>query len=233
LQAQRIHLQSLFYYFFVPMTVGLELSRFAKLKVIVNDLRTSDVLASMLTDRMVGVTAAALVAVACLPGVQLHALASVSIGSTGLALVAACVVLTFIGAAVAWRTRLIRPMVEMWDRTRGHRGFLWLALAASVLMQGLMGLTVYLGGTALALDVTPSQAGFGVALATLGTAIPISALGIGAGEAVGVIVFILMGIPNSAAVLLASISYAARLVGALEGGCWEVAEGGHALWRGR
>ena len=65
-QAQRIHLQSVFYYFALPMTVGLEVSRFAKVRYLVGDGVSGLTLGSaLLLDRLIGAVAALSITVEC------------------------------------------------------------------------------------------------------------------------------------------------------------------------
>jgi hypothetical protein len=67
-QAQRIHLQSMFYFFVLPMTVGLEAARFGKIKYLLNAQTSGIGLASsLLVDRLIGALAAVLLAIAVWP----------------------------------------------------------------------------------------------------------------------------------------------------------------------
>lgn len=55
LQAHKIHLQSVFYYFVLPMTIGLEMSRYVKVKALVGDgLKPLMLGAALLADRIAG-----------------------------------------------------------------------------------------------------------------------------------------------------------------------------------
>lgn len=76
-----IHLQSMFYFFFVPMTVGLELSRFAKLKRLHPSAAGTAIAGVVLLDRVIGVAGALLFSLALLPLVTL--VAASGLGSAG------------------------------------------------------------------------------------------------------------------------------------------------------
>ena len=56
--AFRIHLQSLFYFFFVPLSVGLEAARFVKIRRIDPRVPTTQLLLALLLDRALGLVAA-------------------------------------------------------------------------------------------------------------------------------------------------------------------------------
>ena len=53
--SQSIHLQSLFYYFFIPMSVGLEIARFLKIQSYSPKLENSDLAIAIVADRLTGV----------------------------------------------------------------------------------------------------------------------------------------------------------------------------------
>ena len=66
--AVRIHFQSMFYYVAVPMTVGLEISRFMKIQAIDPSASKPGLAAALLIDRCIGALAALALALLCLPG---------------------------------------------------------------------------------------------------------------------------------------------------------------------
>src|SRR5919205_295969 len=70
LAALRIHLQSMFYFFAVPMTVGLEIARFVKIRAIDPQASKAGLTTALLLDRLLGAGSALAVAVLCLPLVR-------------------------------------------------------------------------------------------------------------------------------------------------------------------
>ena len=67
-QSLRIHLQSVFYFFALPMTVGLEAARFAKVKHIVGaDVQGLTLGSALLADRLIGAIVALVLAAVMLP----------------------------------------------------------------------------------------------------------------------------------------------------------------------
>jgi hypothetical protein len=63
---------------------------------------------------------------------------------------------------------------------------------------------------------------FVLAASLLGMAVPISLLGAGLGEVVGIGTFAFLGVTPAAAVLFASVIYCGRLVGAMQGALIEL-----------
>ena len=57
-------------------------------------------------------------------------------------------------------------------------------------------------------------------------AIPVSLAGLGPAEAGTAILFMALGYEASIAIVAGALPYLARLIGALEGGIWEIVEGG-------
>lgn len=228
--AHRIHFQSLFYYFFVPMSVGLEIARYLKIRRVVPDLRQADLIAALLSDRLLGVLVAGTVVLASLPFVRLQRLETIAVNLGWLMAAAVTVAIGGVALLAVWRLGLFSQLIEAWRVTRGRWNHLGRAFLVGTLMQGAMGLTVYLGGTAFGIDVGLPGALFAVAAGTFAMFIPVSVLGIGPAEAVGVATFVLVGLPVSDAAFLASIAYAAKLIGALQGGGWEAVDGGQELF---
>ena len=66
-QAMRIHLQSLFYFFFVPMSVGLEIARFLKVRDIDPTVSAKRLLFALLFDRVLGLAGVLMVVGILLP----------------------------------------------------------------------------------------------------------------------------------------------------------------------
>jgi uncharacterized membrane protein YbhN (UPF0104 family) len=218
-QAFSIHLRSLFYFFFVPMSVGLEISRFIAIRRLVPSAASKPLIIALLLDRALGMAAALLSVVG---------LAFVVVPSTvwrtapvgwGLAVLAAILVL----AALPLAHRGLRARILALLRTI-------LALAPRLVVPMLWSiLTLALGGTMLYAFASSSGIGIGwltmvfvLATSLLGMAVPISLLGAGLGEVVGVGTFAFLGITPAAAVLFASVIYCGRLVGAMQGALIEL-----------
>ena len=95
-------------------------------------------------------------------------------------------------------------------------------------MQLSMSLCIYLAVLSLGFDVAFLSIVFGVAVGTLATIIPISFMGAGPDEVSKVGALMLAGVPLNESILVASLAYIGKLIGAIEGGmieAWEDKKG--------
>jgi hypothetical protein len=225
-QAVRIHLQSLFYFFFVPMSVGLEISRFVKVRDIDPTVSAKRLLFALLLDRVLGLLVAVAVAAALLPVVMPEVLpqlwqpawiAVVTLGSLAL------------GGAL-WlhppsRRRLVDAVAAMGKVGRSLPLLIGLSLAALLLVCA----SVYVIAVGARVDIGPSALTFALSASLLGMLLPVSALGATMGEAAGAGLFALFGLNAASALLLVSAAYGGRLLGALQGGVIELWMDRHPL----
>lgn len=228
-QSLRIHLQSMFYFFALPMTVGLEVARFAKIKRLLGDRADNAGLSyALLADRMVGALAAVLVAAALLPfvGVPVLKLERAIPGWVAAGL-GACVL---VGGYVA-RAALRRHLEQALDLARKGRGALAAALAVALVTHVTFILGVQVAAAGMGLGIGTAQTLFAISAAMLFVVIPVSFAGVSPVEAACAALLVGLGVPIEAAAVLALIAYLAKLVAAFEGGAWEMLEGGGQLAR--
>lgn len=222
LAALRIHLQSMFYFFILPMTVGLEIARFLKIRVINPSASVSGLSGALLLDRMLGAASALALAVVCLPFVNL---------SVRFDLLPTVIWLCLAGIALLTCAILLWPgvrrlLLKAWRLTKGRRLALIGLFVLSVLMHALFSWAVQLTGRSLGLPITFGDTCFAVAGGMLLVAIPVSLAGLGPAEAGAVALFAALGYDLPVAIAAGALPYFLRLVGAVEGGIWEFAEGG-------
>jgi len=219
-QALRIHLQSLFYFFFVPMSVGLELGRFIELRRLAPGAPASRILLALLADRLLGLIGVILVTVMTLPMVLPGRMpaelppgwlawtagigAGVTIAGTVLFLVQA-------------RLRRVILALLILDRASVRR---LLGLSAASMLLVVAAVLAIAQGAAVAIGF--GELGFALGIALLGMVLPVSVLGATLGEGAGIGAFVFLGLPPAAALLLVSAAYCGRLVGALQGAVIEL-----------
>ena len=85
----------------------------------------------------------------------------------------------------------------------------------------------------LGIETAPVAFLFGSMAGVLGTVVPLSLIGAGPGEAAAVAAFVLLGVEQQAAVVIALVGYLAKLVTAIEGGVWEIAGDARRMIAGR
>jgi uncharacterized membrane protein YbhN (UPF0104 family) len=222
LTAQRIHLQSMFYFFVLPMTVGLEVARFVKIREQRPEASKANLTIALVLDRLVGAGSALALAIICLPFVKIDLPWRVSTVNLGLAFGAVGALVTVL---LLW-PRLRRWLVEMFDMTRGRRLGFTLLLVLSMGMHVIFAWGVKFGANSLGLAIGFVDTVFAIAGSMLLFAIPIAVAGAGPAEAGAAALFLLLGYDPKIAVTAGILPYLARLIGALEGGAWEAAESG-------
>lgn len=221
-QAIRIHLQSLFYFFFVPMSVGLEIARFAKVRALEPSVSAKRLLMALLLDRMLGLTAALVLVLCLLPVVMSDLLARFwPPGWLAFGLASALV-----AAGVAWvfcrHTPLPRRLADgMLAMTEVWR-LLPMLLALSTAALLLVCASVYAIAAGAGIAVGPVALTFALASSLFGMLLPVSLLGATLGEAAGAGFFTMLGLDIASALLLVFGAYSGRLIGALQGGVIEL-----------
>jgi uncharacterized membrane protein YbhN (UPF0104 family) len=225
-QAMRIHLQSLFYFFFVPMSVGLEIARFIKVRDIDPGVPAKRLLFALLLDRVLGLVAAVALVAALLPVVMPNALHQLWHPGWFSFLVAGTLLLV----AVFWfhapfRQRLVDAVAATAQVGRSLPLLIALSLAALLLVCA----SVYLIALGAKVDVGPAALTFALSASLLGMLLPVSLLGATLGEAAGAGLFALLGLNAAAALLLVSAAYGGRLIGAMQGGIIELWIDGNPL----
>lgn len=224
-QTIRIHLQSMFYFFVIPMTVGLEAARFAKIKeAVVESTISSAVLGvALLTDRIIGALAALFIAVAMLPFVQFQIPADWHLNATLLWISAAG---GFAVVAAILLSRLRSYLMTLIAQWRGHLGRLSKAFVVAIMVHAFFCFGIYLAARSISIPIEPHQALFVISAAMMFIILPFSVAGAGSMEIAGVAMLLALGMSTEQAVAFTLLSYLARMVAAFEGGIWEIWEGG-------
>lgn len=221
--ALRIHLQSMFYFFVFPMTVGLEIARFAKIKTAAPASAAPALASALVVDRLLGAVSALVIALALTPFVEFPALPEFMFKES--ATIFLLVGATILAGLIFWRrTRAI--VAGALQSVRGQRRRLFTVFVISLGMHSFFCAGIYFAAAALGLPVTLIGTSFAVSAAMLFVAVPVSFAGAGPAEAAAAIILVGLGIPLDAAVTLALLIYLARFVGAIQGGIWEMYEGG-------
>lgn len=220
--AFRIHLQSLFYFFFVPLSVGLEAARFVKIRRIEPRVSTKQLLLALLLDRALGLAAAVAVV-----GTLLYFVAPQLVPGRCDFLCRALVVVAVVGglAALFGSSRVRATLRDLVGAivSRGYQILVLLVLSLLALL--LVCFSVYVVAVGADIRVGATQVIFAISASLLGMVLPLSLLGVTAGEAAGAGIFALLGLSPGAAVLLVSAAYLGRLIGAMQGGVLELASG--------
>jgi len=209
----RIHMMSLFYYFFLPAGIGYDLSKVARIAPHAGPHGTWHAAAAAATERVSGGLGMYALLLATLPFTTMaddsHIDWLMLPGWAWLPLVAAGVVAAWIGAA--------------WGRRKG-----WYdprPLVPATLVSGLAYLVIAgaIWFVAVSLDIPIAFPEVVVALAAtlLLQLVPVNLLGVTLGEVAAVTVYLAFGLGRPEALLLTTVAYAHRLVPAMLGGLIE------------
>jgi uncharacterized membrane protein YbhN (UPF0104 family) len=229
LQGLRVHLQSMFYFFVLPMTVGLEVARFAKVRSLLGEkAATSSLAYALLGDRVVGAAAAFVIALALLPFMRFEALATWT-GPAGW-------LPWGLGAVAVASLALLHPRVREHAaqllallRTE-HRRLAW-SFAIALVTHACFASAIYIAAVGAGIPIGAVQALFAVSAAMLFVVVPVSFAGVSPVEAANFGVVAAMGFTLDQAAMFAFLVYLAKLVAAVEGAAWELYEGSGHLSR--
>lgn len=221
-QAQRIHLQSMFYFFVLPMTVGLEAARFGKIKYLLQGKANGMGLASSLVaDRLVGALTAVALALAVWPMMDFNI--SFHWQEYGLLPWAVIGVAVILGLLIYRKFRGSLQKIRL--ESKPEIGALMLSLLVATITHLLFSLGVYLAATGANVQIDFPQTLFVISASMIFVVLPLSFAGAGPVEGAGLSLLVGMGMPLDKAALFVLIAYIAKLIAALEGGLWEIGEG--------
>lgn len=220
-----VHYQSLPYYFVLPASLGQDAVRAAKLAAAVEGAdqapyraRLVRAGATLLTDRAVGVATLAVIGIAVLPFSRI----GTKLRELPVWLVAILVLAGLGGAAAAAiaKTETFRRFGS-WKPPSARQ--LALAAAASFGGQFLLAASTFHVAVKAGLAVTLADVIAASAIATFGQIIPVSVLGVGAGEAAAYGLYVAIGLSPVEAALPIACYYAQHLFAAMLGVVSEIA----------
>jgi len=226
-ESMRIAIQSQFYFFFVPVSASNEVARYLKIKAVRPETSMHELVVALILDRVMGLTACVLIAIAALPVVGLRPIGGVALAPGWLLAIVAIVA---IGAMLlAWKLGWLAKLGEAVRATRGRRALLVPAALLVLLMQAATITATWLAAKWLGLGIDWPALAFGLSVGTLGQVVPLTFAGAGPAEVAGAAAFLALGSSAAEAGALAALVYLTRLMAALEGGAWELLQGVRSL----
>ena len=228
----RIYYQSIFYFFFLPTGVGMEIARFAKIKATNPRVSSSLLATAVVADRGFGVFSSAVVAGLLLPFVNF-------VGRTpavrvDMALVFAAV-LAILASLLAWRflPRLRRYFYDIASHliTKWHLVLTLMLWSLSINL--VMGGSLYFAGQASGIEIGLKEVVFGLCVSNFALLVPISFAGLSGVEVASAMIFSILGLALPEAVTIAFAGYLLKLMGAVQGGSWELWHSIRQLLRAR
>ncbi len=226
LRSALIALQSLFYFFFVPMSAGTELSRWLKVKSAAPQATHFSALAAIVLDRVTAIAACLAISLVSLSIVELHGVQLTDVSKwpvhpTIVVIVFLAVAIT--GIFIAQRRGLIAQMKSVLHEARSRMWrSLWVITAISLAIQLFAAVELWLLAQWLGIDLGLSAIALGVTGGALASVIPISLAGAGPAELGAGLLFAAVGASIEEAVVLTTLLYFIKLLGALQGGVLEI-----------
>lgn len=215
----KIHTLSMFYHFFVPLSIGAEVTKFVKLRAFAPDRGPMLTAGGIVLDHMIGLGALMAISIGLLVALEpvvidFHLRILTIVIATGMA----------VGATVVLRSRIgsSSEMKDFLNQLRGHKADLLSAFGLSLVMQLLLAAAVFAGSLGWGLHIGYSEILFVLTGAFIFQAIPFNFAGVGVAELAGTGLYVALGLPLSDAVLLVSLMYCYRILMALIGGLWEL-----------
>ena len=222
----RIQTQSMFYYFFVPLSVGTEVSKFAKLKNLRPNHGATQIASTILLDHMVGLSVLVALSVGLFATINPVV---VQLNQSAMYLLAAGGIFAAILGWIILSAKQPQIVSSIIATITGNKRNLALAGVYSLIMHLLIAGAVTAGAINWHIDISFLEVLFVLTGAFLFQMIPINLIGVGAIEIAGTGLYLAIGLTISEAVSLVSLLYCYRILIALVGGVWEFID----AWRVR
>lgn len=220
MQSLRINALSAFYHFFVPLSIGAELTKFVQLKMTHPERGALRLTAAIVLDHVLGFAALLAILIGLFTGDSPLA-GPIDVRWVAVALVA----INGLLLAIAWhfRASLGATLRDPLQRLATHRLDAIAAVGWSIAMHVLMAAALVLPVQAWGIDVDYREILFVLAASSLFSALPLNLAGIGAAEVAGTGLYLALGLATREAVLLVSLQFCYRLLFAVIGGVWDFA----------
>lgn len=215
--ALRICALAVFWHFFVPLSVGSELTRYARLRAHVPARSPGEIAAALLLDHALGVLALLGLAGALLLGLRPFGQISLWLPLAVWGGMAVTLLLTRLAGQ-----RLPGLVVRTLEQLAGKPRAVARALGWSVLMHLLLAAAVWTGARGWQIALDYPHAALVQASAGLFQMLPVNLGGVGGGEVAGLGLYLALDLSRADALLLVSLLYCYRVVIALMGGAWEL-----------
>ena len=213
--------QSMFYYFFVPLSVGTEVSKFAKLKALNKNHSTSGIASAIVLDHLVGLLA--LMATSVFLFLVIGPI-SVRLDNTTIFLIAGAGITALICLVFFFRSKSSINIQFIVEKLSSQKANVLIALVYSLLMHTIIAAAVAIGARYWEIEISYLEILFVLTGAFLFQMVPINLIGVGATEVAGVGLYVAAGLSLPESLTLVSLLYCYRVLIAITGGAWEFLE---------
>ncbi len=222
--AYKIHIQSMFYLVFVPISLGMEAVKFGKLYYLHFDSSRPSIIKSLLLDRVIGVIS--FICLSLLAFIFLKTRIHFDKISINYLFIILIILILSITVILLKKISIIsQHLKDIITRIKEKWVTLVISIIISLGMQIVMSLAAYLAAISFNINVSFLTIMFALCSAMIFQIVPLSLMGIGGGEAAGYLIYHLLGFSTLEAFFMVSIIYIYRVLNSLSGGIWELFEG--------
>ena len=219
LQTVRLNSFATFCQFFVPLSVGADLTRFALCRDLDPKHRGLRCAGGIIVDHCTGLLTALLIG-AALSYTVIPPLPTVT--QYAQMIVAALGVLSVVTGVWVWRRRARRSHYRLGILLRTRWRNLMLGIGFSLAMQLTLAGAVFVGSVEWHNSLTYSEVLWVLACGSVMQLVPINVAGITVGDAAGVGLYVALGLAMAEALQLVALFYVYRLSVAIIGGLWQL-----------
>lgn len=216
--AIKIHLQSQFYFFCIPV-VGMDACRFFKIRALIGSVTSnSSIITALFYDRIAGIIGPILVSFSLIFFFKINDTELKNSASIIFLFLVFSIFFTFLFLYFVRNSEVVKSGLD-------KRTILRLARVSSIegyAASFTMGLAVYFGGLAIGYDLQFELVVLGAAISIIANIIPINFLGAGPSDVLMGAVYLMLGFSIDVSILLVSLGYISRLIGAVEGAFLEI-----------
>lgn len=216
----RVHLVSLFYYFFLPAGVGYDLVRAAKLGGAGTNVTAWKLAGLASVERAAGGAGLVVLLLLALPFTKVAEDASLAILEPPIEIWA---------AAVAFAAAIAGIVYVLARRRYPRLRLLYPAAGLSAIAYAMVAAGIWMAAGALGIGIGSTEILVALAGTLLFQLIPVNLLGVSFGEVAAVAIYAAYGLARPEAVFLTTIAYLQRLAAALIGGGVEAAHSARSL----
>ncbi len=224
-QSVKLNAFATFCQFFVPLSVGADLTRFAICRELDPARRAWRCAAGIIIDHCTGLVTAIVIVMALSYSVFPNALMTTPYS----ALAVAGIFLLSITGAWYFARRTTRSTLRVLSTLRRHRSRLVLGLGLSLAMQVILAAAVYVGNVGWDLQLAYREVLWVLACCSVMQLVPFNVAGITVGDAAGAGLYIALGLALPDALRLVALFYAYRVSVAVIGGAWQLVPGSRKI----
>ncbi len=217
IEALRINTLAVFYQFFVPLSVGADLTKFIKLKRSHNSPGRR--VGSIILDHVVGICALVTLSIFLL---VIRKPTFEQLNFENYESFIALTIFSILVLSIIYQPTITKYTKKVLSEVKEKWPLIFMAFCFSIIMHITLAAGVFIGSQGVGLNVPYLDILFVLSVSMIVQSIPISLLGVGAPEIAGTAMYTAIGLSIPVALLLVALLYSYRLITSVIGGLWEL-----------